>query len=79
MGKNYEIHSEEKNIICEKDIESYKVLDIKKEIDYARDILNEISCDIDDIEKNQEILKISQYMDELLNEYFSIVNSQNKK
>lgn len=72
MGKNYLIPCEDKNM------EVYKIVDIKKEIDYARDILNEISCDIDDLEKNEEILKISQYMDRLLNQYFSIVNSENK-
>lgn len=72
MGKNYLIPCEDK------DMEVYKIVDIKKEIDYARDILNEISCDIDDLEKNEEILKISQYMDRLLNEYFNIVNSENK-
>ncbi|MBU5270370.1 MULTISPECIES: Spo0E family sporulation regulatory protein-aspartic acid phosphatase [Clostridia] len=69
MGKNYSIPCEEK------DIGVYKITDIEKEIDYARDMLNEISCDIDDLEKNEEILKISQYMDKLLNEYFTIINN----
>ncbi|CDI48108.1 Spo0E family sporulation regulatory protein-aspartic acid phosphatase [Clostridium tetani] len=78
MGKNYLIPCEEKDTILEKEIEVYKIIDIEKEIDYARDMLNEVSCDIDDLEKNEEILKISQYMDRLLNEYFSIVNSNNK-
>ncbi|AVP55986.1 hypothetical protein K144313037_00190 [Clostridium tetani] len=78
MGKNYLIPCEEKDTIPEKEIEVYKIIDIEKEIDYARDMLNEVSCDIDDLEKNEEILKISQYMDRLLNEYFSIVNSNNK-
>lgn len=60
-------------VLKEKEIEGYNdLLDIEKEIEYTRELLNEVSCDIDNSEKSKQILEVSQYMDELLNEYINI-------
>lgn len=53
----------------------YNLYNIKKKIESVRELLNEVTCDIDNKEKSEEILKVSQYMDRLLNEYNVIVGS----
>ena len=65
------------DFIDEKEIEIIDLTDIEEEIEIARQLLNEVSCDIDNIEKAQQILEVSQYMDKLLNEYIAMV--KNKK
>ncbi|KAJ50808.1 hypothetical protein BD780_003879 [Clostridium tetanomorphum] len=60
-------------VFSEKEIEEYNsLIDIEKEIEYTRELLNEVSCDIDDYEKSKQILEVSQYMDKLLNKYNNI-------
>lgn len=64
-------------VLKEKEIEGYNdLLDIEKEIEYTRELLNEVSCDIDNSEKSKQILEVSQYMDELLNEYINITTQK---
>ncbi len=53
----------------------YNLHNIKKKIESVRELLNEVTCDIDNKEKSEEILKVSQYMDRLLNEYNVIIGS----
>ncbi|MBM7872260.1 hypothetical protein JOC70_003815 [Clostridium pascui] len=53
----------------------YNLYNIKRKIESVRELLNEVTCDIDNKEKSEEILKVSQYMDKLLNEYNVIVGS----
>ena len=53
----------------------HNLYNIKKKIESVRELLNEVTCDIDNKEKSEEILKVSQYMDKLLNEYNVIVGS----
>mgnify|MGYP001584299820 CR=1 FL=1 len=77
MGKKHNLSHNyiDDNFLKENDMKYYSLLDIEKEIETTRELLNEVSCDIDDIEKSQEILKVSQYMDKLLNKYTTIVAS----
>ncbi|PRR76942.1 hypothetical protein CLLI_26800 [Clostridium liquoris] len=64
-------------VLQEKEIEGYdNILDIEKEIEYTRELLNQVSCDIDNLEKSKQILEVSQYMDKLLNEYTNITTEK---
>lgn len=64
-------------VLQEKEIEGYdNILDIEKEIEYTRELLNQVSCDIDNLEKSKQILEVSQYMDKLLNEYINITTEK---
>lgn len=65
------------DFIFEKEIEDIDLSNIEEEIEVTRQLLNEISCDIDKVEKSKQILEVSQYMDKLLNEYINMV--KNKK
>ncbi|MBU5486515.1 Spo0E family sporulation regulatory protein-aspartic acid phosphatase [Clostridium sp. MSJ-11] len=65
------------DFIFEKEIEEIDLNNIEEEIEVTRQLLNEISCDIDKVEKSKQILEVSQYMDKLLNEYINMV--KNKK
>ncbi|WP_027626461.1 Spo0E family sporulation regulatory protein-aspartic acid phosphatase [Clostridium lundense] len=68
----------DEDILKEKEIEKYSnLVDIEKEIENTRVLLNEVSCDIDNLEKSKHILEVSQYMDRLLNEYTSITMDKN--
>ncbi|WP_125154815.1 Spo0E family sporulation regulatory protein-aspartic acid phosphatase [Clostridium rectalis] len=67
----------EMDVLVEKQIGNNDgLLDIEKEIECTRQLLNEVTCDIDDREKSEQILKVSQYMDKLLNEYTSIISNK---
>ncbi|WP_186429461.1 aspartyl-phosphate phosphatase Spo0E family protein [Clostridium sp. BSD9I1] len=60
---------------CDLRDKKHNLYNIKRKIESVRELLNEVTCDIDNKEKSEEILKVSQYMDMLLNEYNVIVGS----
>ncbi|WP_315121857.1 Spo0E family sporulation regulatory protein-aspartic acid phosphatase [uncultured Clostridium sp.] len=64
------------DFIFEKEIEDIDLSNIEEEIEVTRQLLNEISCDIDKVEKSKQILEVSQYMDKLLNEYINMVKNK---
>lgn len=64
----------ENNDLIDKD---HNLYNITKKIESVRELLNEVTCDIDNKEKSEEILKVSQYMDNLLNEY-NVITGSNK-
>lgn len=60
----------------EVEIHNIDIEELSQKINEVRDVLNEVCCTLDENQNNEDVLKVSEYLDQLLVEYMRQVKNK---